>query len=70
MKDTDHVGLQFVCVSYLQCCVCLSHPITFFKKAAAVSLLVAGIFLIPSGDCTLMIYNQTMKPLHDLPEIK
>lgn len=29
--------------------------VTFFRKAAAVSLLVEGIFFIPSGDCTLMI---------------
>lgn len=66
MKDTGgtiltHVGLQFVYV-HLQCCDCLNLPITFFKKAAAVSLLVAEIFFIPSGDCTLMIYNPKKNP--------
>lgn len=46
---------------FLGCCVGLRHFTTFFKKAAAVSLLVEGIFFIPSGDCTLMIYKQTKK---------
>lgn len=32
---------------------------TFFRKAAAVSLLVEAIFFIPSGDCTLMILKTT-----------
>lgn len=34
---------------------------TFFRKAAAVSLLVEGIFFIPSGDWTLMILGTTQE---------
>lgn len=40
---------------------------TFLRKAEAVSLLVEGIFLIPSGDCTLMIILSAMLLRRVLP---
>lgn len=49
LRTCDNVVFRVLCR--------LRHFTTFFKKAAAVSLLVEGIFFIPSGDCTLMIYK-------------